>query len=71
MDTKAPNHLALLPGRCLLLWMVRVDHRPAVVAVQPLAFMDGLRAAQALLSFTGLQREELPLDELLPWAGNV
>lgn len=71
MDCTAANHLALLPGRCLTLWMVRVDGRPAVVAVQPHAFLDGLRAARDLLSFSGLQREDLPLDELLPWAGSV
>jgi hypothetical protein len=34
-------------------------------------FLEGLRLACNVLSFADLQRDELPLDELLPWAGNV
>jgi hypothetical protein len=34
-------------------------------------FLEGLRLACDVLSFADLQRDEPPLDELLPWAGNV
>lgn len=61
----------LLPGKGLVLFLVRVERRQSVIAVAASAFLDGLHAADALLSFSGLQREELPLDELLPWAGGV
>jgi len=63
--------LTLLPGSRLVLFLVRVDDRPAALPVPPAAFLDGLRAADALLSFSGLHREDTPLDELLPWAGSV
>ena len=68
-DTAVELHL--LPGKRLVLFLVRVDEARSVVAVAASAFLDGLRAADALLSFSGLHREELPLDELLPWAGSV
>jgi len=71
MHTDPANHLALLPGSRFVLFLVRVEGHPAVLAVAAGAFMDGLRAASALLSFSGLHREDTPLDELLPWAGSV
>lgn len=71
MATPARDELILLPGSRLALFLVRVDWRPAVVAVPAAEFLDGLRAAKALLGFSGLQRDDLPLDELLPWAGSV
>ncbi len=67
----ARDMLALMPGSRLVLFLVRVDARAAVVAVPPGEFVDGLRAARALLGFNRLHRDELPLDELLPWAGSV
>jgi hypothetical protein len=71
MRSPARDELALLPGSRLVLFLVRVDGRPAVVAVPPAEFVDGLRAAKALLGFDSLHRDDLPLDELLPWAGSV
>lgn len=64
--------LDVLPGQLLVLFLVQLDQaRPAVLAVRPTAFLEGLRAAVAALGFAGLQRAEPALDELLPWAGNV
>jgi hypothetical protein len=64
--------LHLLPGQLLVMFLVQLDHAaPACVAVPPVAFLEGLRAAVALFGFAGLQRAEPALDELLPWAGNV
>jgi hypothetical protein len=64
--------LRLVPGQLLVLFLVQLDHAaPACLTVSPSAFLEGLRAAVALLGFQGLQRAEPALDELLPWAGNV
>ena len=71
MRSPVRDELVLLPGSRLVLFLVRVDRRPAVVAVPAAEFLDGLRAAKALLGFGSLQRDDLPLDELLPWAGSV
>ena len=71
MHTDARHELQLLPGRRLVLFLLRVDGHRSVVAVPPGEFLDGLRAARALLSFSTVQRDDLPLDELLPWAGSV
>ena len=71
MHAPPPRSLALLPGTCLVLLLVRVDDITSVVTVASGALVEGLRAANALLSFTGLHREELPLEDLLPWAGSV
>lgn len=69
--TRTPNQLVVLPGTSLVMFLVRVDQTPAVVAVGAAAFLDGLRAANALLCFSAVHREELPLEDLLPWAGGV
>lgn len=71
MRPPARDELVLLPGSRLVLFLVRVDRRPTVIAVPAREFLDGLRAAKALLGFSSLQRDEMPLDELLPWAGSV
>ena len=71
MSPIARDELVLLPGSRLVLFLVRVDQRPAVVAVPATEFLEGLRAANALLGFSGMHRDDLPLDELLPWAGSV
>ncbi len=71
MDKTTRDELVVLPGKGVVQFLVRVERRRSVVAVATSAFLDGLRAADALLSFAGLQREDLPLDELLPWAGSV
>lgn len=72
MRSPARDELVLLPGSRLVLFVVRVDRRPAVIAVPVAEFLDGLRAAKALLGFgNDLQRDDLTLDELLPWAGSV
>lgn len=62
----------LVPGSDLVLFLVRLEQGPIVwLQTVPPRFLDGLRAATALLSFSTLQRADTPLDELLPWAGNV
>lgn len=71
MRADANVELTVLPGSRLVLFLVRVEQARSVVAVAAGDFLDGLRAADAMLSFSGLHREELPLDELLPWAGSV
>ena len=71
MSTCDANELVLLPGTCLVMFLVRVDQSSPVVAVAAAAFLDGLRAANALVSFSPVHREDLPLEDLLPWAGGV
>lgn len=71
MAQQARNELVLLPGERLVLFLVRVDRTASVVAVTAQRFLEGLRAANDLLSFSGLCRDEPALDELLPWAGSV
>jgi len=71
MAPSVTHALTLLPGTCLVLFLVQADQARSVLAVTAGSFLDGLRAANALLSFSALHREELPLDELLPWAGSV
>lgn len=71
MRSPVRDELVLLPGSRLVLFLVRVEWRPAVIAVPAAEFLDGLRAAKALLGFGNLQRDDLPLNELLPWAGSV
>jgi hypothetical protein len=71
MSAADAQALTLLPGSCLVLFLVQVDQARSVLAVSAGGFLDGLRAADALLSFSAPLREDLPLDELLPWAGSV
>ncbi len=71
MSTPGP-HLLLLPGERLVTFLVRLDDDGLAALCAPCArFPEALRAACDLLGFRGLQREDAPLDELLPWAGNV
>ena len=63
--------LAILPGLPYALFLLRVDTSRQVLAVHSTQFLRGLRIAADLLSFAELQRDEAPLEELLPWAGNV
>lgn len=71
MDPNLPV-LWLVPGSQLVLFLVHLEHGPlACVQAVPARFLEGLRAATALLGFSGLHRAEPPLEELLPWAGNV
>jgi hypothetical protein len=74
--TDAPSsntrtELALLPGRLVVLFLVRVGPNLSALCERPARFLDGLHAACALMSFSELWREDERLDELLPWAGNV
>jgi hypothetical protein len=71
MPPSSPPALTLLPGTCLVLFLVHTEHVRSALVVTASGFLDGLRAANALLSFSAPHREELPLDELLPWAGSV
>ncbi len=48
-----------------------VGQARSALAVTAGGFLEGLRAANALLSFSAPLREDMPLDELLPWAGSV
>jgi hypothetical protein len=61
----------LLPGELLVLFFVALDPACSTIAVRASDFLVGLKAADDLLSFSGLCREEPALDELLPWAGSV
>lgn len=69
--TPSTAALWIVPGARLVLLLVQLDKAGAVLAVRPGRFLDGLRAARDLMSFSALQREEAPLEELLPWSGNV
>jgi hypothetical protein len=67
-----PPRLVLLPGRLLVLLLLRLDDGTrAAMAHPPSQFLDALRAARAALSFGLLLRAEVAPEELLPWAGNV
>jgi hypothetical protein len=67
----ATPSLHMLPGEVLVFFFVHLDRAASVLTVQPAALLEGLRAAEDVLGFHGLQREEERLDELLPWAGSV
>jgi hypothetical protein len=66
-----PPYLAILPGPCWVLFLVGIGPSLQAFPVRSGLFLEGLRLACNVLSFADLQRDELPLDELLPWAGNV
>lgn len=63
--------LMLVPGRHRVLFVVRVGEVVSSLTVHVAHFLDGLKAACAILSFAELQREEERPEDLLPWAGNV
>ena len=63
--------LTVVPGSLMAMFWVELDHAATLLVVKSNRFLDGLRAACDLLGFSGLQREEERLDELLPWSGNV
>ncbi len=70
--TPPPPRLVLLPGRLLVLLLLRLDDGTrAVLAERPARLLDALRAAAAVLGFGALHRVEPAPEELLPWAGNV
>lgn len=67
-----PPRLVLLPGRLLVLLLMRLDDGTrAVLAERPAHLLHALRAAAAVLGFGALHRAEPTPEELLPWAGNV
>ena len=66
-----PAALAILPGLPYALFLLRVGSARQVLSVRATQFLHGLRLACDVLSFAELQRDDAPLDELLPWAGNV
>ncbi len=67
-----PPRLVLLPGRLLMLLLLRLDDGTrAVIAEHPAQLLHALRAAAAALGFGVLHRAEPNPEELLPWAGNV
>lgn len=70
MPLHAPS-LAVLPGTLLVLFLVRFERTASVLAVRANRFLDGLRAANDLLTFSELHREEQRPEDLLPWTGNV
>lgn len=71
MPSDAPPLLNIVPGECLVLFSVLASGTVAMLACPPARFLEGLRAACALLGFGEVQRDEDRLDELLPWTGNV
>ncbi|MCE2915661.1 MAG: hypothetical protein ACOVOT_04960 [Rubrivivax sp.] len=66
-----PATLRVLPGQLLVIFIVTLQQAGSVLALPPSRFLEGLKAACALLSFQELLRDDERLDELLPWAGNV
>jgi hypothetical protein len=60
-----------LPGTSWIAFLVRVDEALAAFSVPAPRFVEGLCAARDMVGFGAVQREEAPLDELLPWSGNV
>jgi hypothetical protein len=72
MSRPAAAALRLMPGQLLVLFLVQVEQGPrACLTATPGQFLQGLAAACALLSFSAPLRNEMPPEELLPWAGNV
>ncbi len=71
MPAPAVHAITVLPGSCLVLFLVQVGQARSALAVTAGGCLEGLRAANALLSFSAPLREDMPLDELLPWAGSV
>lgn len=63
--------LTVVPGNLVAMFWVELDPAATLLVVRSSRFLEGLRAACDLLGFSGLQREEERLDELLPWSGNV
>ncbi len=67
-----PPPLVLLPGRLLVLLLMRLDDGTRVaLAGRPSQLLELLRAAAAALGFGTVLRAEPAPEELLPWAGNV
>ena len=54
-----------------MLFLVGIGTSLQALPVRSGLFLEGLRLACDVLLFADLQHDELPLDELLPWAGNV
>lgn len=71
MSTPSDCELSLLPGQPWVLLLIRLDRAQTVLAVRSPRLLEGLKAAAATLSFSGLHRDDDRLDELLPWAGSV
>jgi hypothetical protein len=72
MPSTLDCRLHVVPGHTVVLFIVRMGASRSVLSTPTVRFLDGLKAACGLLSFAELQRfEDAPLDELLPWAGNV
>lgn len=71
MSCEASPRLRIVPGERLVLFFVRLDSASAVLALQAGRFLEGLKASCDLLGFGAVQHDDAPLDELLPWAGNV
>lgn len=63
--------LRLMPGRLIVSFFVRLGDHLATLVVPPGRFLEGLKAANDLLKFSELCRDEDRPEELLPWAGNV
>lgn len=71
-DRPVVPRLVLLPGRLLVLLLLRLDDGTrAALAERPSRLLEALRAAAAVLGFGALQRAEPSPEELLPWTGNV
>lgn len=63
--------LTILPGASLVLFVLNLGTGLAIHSVAPSEFLEGLSAANNALSFASVHSEDLNLDELLPWCGNV
>jgi hypothetical protein len=71
MSIQSDCELNLLPGQPWVLLLIRMDKAQTVLAVHSSRLLEGLKAATASLSFSGLHRDDDSLDELLPWTGSV
>jgi hypothetical protein len=71
MPKTSHTYLAILPGRLLVTFLIRLGCVATALVVAPTGFLDGLRAARDVLSFAEIVRDDDAVDELLPWAGNV
>jgi hypothetical protein len=71
MPPVSPPFLAILPGRLLVTFLVRLGCVATAFVVAPSSFLDGLKAARDVLTFSEVVRADDAAEDLLPWAGNV
>jgi hypothetical protein len=63
--------LQILPGKELVVFLVGLGNGMQALTTKPEGFVDGLKAANDLLSFSPPESLETAPEELFPWTGNV